>query len=153
MRTQQLKEVNLPYLGCNTGEEVMDFLLVETQQLLFRFTSLASTLKTFRVPISPDKVEKLRRISTALVGISELIKSHKSAAQMDVEDCLDRDGWEATWGSRTGRNGGFDDIIRNHFTLCCSNIEFYAFHGLHARKLPVPFRSWPCLASILDQTG
>ncbi|KAE8778070.1 hypothetical protein D1007_49047 [Hordeum vulgare] len=114
MGTQQVKEVNLPYLGCET-EEAMDFLLLETQQLLYRFNSLSSTLKTFRVPISSDKVEKLRLISNAILGISDLIKSHKSAAhKQDDEDGLDRDGWEATWGSRTGRNGGFDDIT----TLC-----------------------------------
>ncbi|XP_044454419.1 uncharacterized protein [Triticum aestivum] len=131
----------------------MDFLLVETQQLLFRFTSLASTLKTFRVPISSEKVEKLRRISTALVGISELIKSHKSAAQKDVEDCLDRDGWEATWGSRTGRNGGFDDITTlssMHFTA--STPENFRFPSVAGPALQVysiklvdlnPNLSWP----------
>ncbi|XP_037403650.1 uncharacterized protein LOC119266107 [Triticum dicoccoides] len=153
MRTRQVTEVNLPYLGCKTGEEVMDFLLVETQQLLFGFTSLASTLKTFRVPISPDKVEKLRHISTALVGISELIKSHKCAAQKDVEDCLDRDGWEATWGSRTGRNGGFDDITTlssMHFTA--STPENFRFPSVAGPALLVysiklvdlnPNLSWP----------
>ncbi|XP_048557785.1 uncharacterized protein LOC125538556 [Triticum urartu] len=153
MCTQQVKEVNLPYLGCETGEEVMDFLLVETQQLLFRFTSLASTLKTFRVPISPDMVERLRHISTALVDISELIKSHKCAAQKDVEDCLDRDGWEATWGSRTGRNGGFDDITTlssMHFTA--STPENFRFPSVAGPALLVysiklvdlnPNLSWP----------
>ncbi|XP_044318719.1 uncharacterized protein [Triticum aestivum] len=98
-----LKKVNLPYLGSNT-EEVMDFLLVETQQLLYRFNSLASILQKVRIPISSDKIDKLRLISNALVGISELIiKRHKSVAS-------DSAGWEATWGSSTGRHGCFDDI-------------------------------------------
>uniref|UniRef100_A0A3B6DEW3 DUF6598 domain-containing protein n=3 Tax=Triticinae TaxID=1648030 RepID=A0A3B6DEW3_WHEAT len=106
-----LKKVNLPYLGSNT-EEVMDFLLVETQQLLYRFNSLASILQKVRIPISSDKIDKLRLISNALVGISELIKRHKSVAadKQDGEDRLDCAGWEATWGSSTGRHGCFDDI-------------------------------------------
>ncbi|XP_048560048.1 uncharacterized protein LOC125540477 [Triticum urartu] len=106
-----LKKVNLPYLGSNT-EEVMDFLLVETQQLLYRFNSLASILQKLRIPISSDKIDKLRLISNALVGISELIKRHKSVAadKQEGEDRLDCAGWEATWGSSTGRHGCFDDI-------------------------------------------
>uniref|UniRef100_A0A453BYV5 Uncharacterized protein n=1 Tax=Aegilops tauschii subsp. strangulata TaxID=200361 RepID=A0A453BYV5_AEGTS len=108
-----LKKVNLPYLGSNT-EEVMDFLLVETQQLLYRFNSLASILQKLRIPISSDKIDKLRLISNALVGISELIKRHKSVAadKQDGEDRLDCAGWEATWGSSTGRHGCFDDISK-----------------------------------------
>lgn len=60
-----LNNVNLPYLGCDT-EEVMDFLLVETQQLLYHFNSSASILQKFWIPISSDKIEKLRLISTVI---------------------------------------------------------------------------------------
>ncbi|KAE8782313.1 hypothetical protein D1007_44335 [Hordeum vulgare] len=89
----------------------MYFMLVETQQLLYRFNSFPSILQKFRIPVSPDKIEKLHLVSNALVGISELIKSHKSAAaSKDYGDPLDRAGWDATWGSSTGTHGVFDDI-------------------------------------------
>ncbi|KAI5009752.1 hypothetical protein ZWY2020_011889 [Hordeum vulgare] len=48
MRTQQVEEVNLPYLGCK-AEEAMDFLLLETQQLLFRFNSLKNIIQNPRL--------------------------------------------------------------------------------------------------------
>nr|XP_040256337.1 uncharacterized protein LOC109747138 [Aegilops tauschii subsp. strangulata] len=118
------KKVNLPYLGCET-QDVMDFLLVETQQLLYRFNSFASIQQKFRIPISSDKIEKLRLISNALVGISELIKRHKSAAAKGHGDHLDRAGWDATWGCSTRKHGAFDDITTlspMQFTACTPGI-------------------------------
>ncbi|XP_044971109.1 uncharacterized protein LOC123431365 [Hordeum vulgare subsp. vulgare] len=103
------KKVDLPYLGCHT-EDAMDFLLVETHQLLYRFNSFPSIVQKFGIPISTDKIDKLRLVSSALVGISELIKRHKSAAAKGYGDPLDRAGWDATWGSSTGTHGVFDDI-------------------------------------------
>ena len=102
------KKVNLPSLGCQTAH-VRAFRVVETQQLLYRFNSLASILQKVRIPISSDKIDKLRLISNALVGISELIKRHKSAAAKGHGDYLDCAGWVATWGCSTRKHGAFDD--------------------------------------------
>ncbi|XP_048553765.1 uncharacterized protein LOC125534639 [Triticum urartu] len=103
----------------------MDFLLIETQQLLYRFNSFVPILQKFRIPISSDKIEKLRLIFNALVGISELIKRHKSAAAKGHGDCLDRAGWDATWGCSTRTHGAFDDITTlspMQFTACTPGI-------------------------------
>ncbi|VAH55031.1 unnamed protein product [Triticum turgidum subsp. durum] len=146
------KKVNLPYLGCET-EDVMDFLLVETQQLLYHFNSFASILQRFRIPISSDKIEKLRHISNALVGISELIKRHKYAAAKGHGDHLDCAGWDATWGCSTRKHGAFDDrttLSPMQFTACTPGI--FPFSSVAGPALQIysvrlvnlnPNLSWP----------